>query len=417
VHHFEARSVMRRVVVTGMGIVSSIGNTKAEVLRSLRESRSGLEFFPEMAELGFKCCVAGRIKQFDTSRVSKRAKLTMSAVAQYAALAALEAIEDARLPPEALESPRVGVVVGTPFGGITEVAKAEELLSRYRNPSRLGGTGLVKTQHSTASGNLASWLGVQGRAYSICSSFCAGVDNIGHAYELVTRGILDLCIAGASEESSWKQLGAFFDNWGGMPSSWNDQPEKACRPYDRDREGMVVTQGAGILILETMERAVQRGVDPYAEIVGYGSANDGFDMFHPSGEGLRACLRQALAMAEKQGVQQIDYINSHGTGTKVHDPLEVKVIREIFNTPSPFVSSTKALAGHSLGAAGAQEAIFTLLMMRHGFIAPTVNLEHISSDCMGISHVQSLMEIPLRSAITFNAGLGGTNASLIFHKL
>lgn len=408
---------MRRVVVTGLGVVSSIGNNKGEVVRSLKESLSGIEFLPEMQELGFKCCVGGRVKRFDARRLPKRAKLTMSPAALYAAVAALEAIEDAKLPPEALKSPRVGVVVGGSFGGINEVAKAEHLLVNYKNPSRLGGTGLARTMHSTASGNLAAWLGVGGRAYSICSSFCSGVDSIGHAYELIARGAMDLCIAGASEESTWKQIGGFFDNWGGMPSSWNDQPEKACRPYDRDREGMVISEGAGILILEALEHAEQRGISPYAEIVGYGSANDGFDMFHPSGEGLRACLEQALAEATEKGVDRIDYINSHGTGTKVHDPLEVQVIREIFGPCSPFVSSTKALAGHSLGAAGAHEAVFTLLMLYYGFIAPTVNLERIAPDCEGISHVQSLMEIPLETVLTFNAGLGGTNACLIFRRL
>ncbi|MFN3475988.1 MAG: beta-ketoacyl synthase N-terminal-like domain-containing protein, partial [Candidatus Methylomirabilales bacterium] len=186
---------MRRVVVTGLGVVSSIGNNKGEVLRSLREGVSGIEFIPEMQELGFKCCVGGRVKHLDIGRVGKRARQTMSAAALYAAVAALEAIEDAELPPEALRSPRGGVVVGSSFGGINEVAKAEQLLSKYRNPSRLGGTGLVKVMHSTASGNLAAWLGVEGRAYSICSSFCSGVDNIGHAYELIARGAIDLCIA------------------------------------------------------------------------------------------------------------------------------------------------------------------------------------------------------------------------------
>lgn len=408
---------MRRVVVTGMGVVSAIGNSKGEVLRSLRESISGIEFLPEMRELGFKCCVGGRVKHLDIGRVSKRARQTMSPVSQYAALAALEAIEDAKLPPEALQSPRVGVVVGTTFGGINEVAKAEHLLVKYRNTSRLGGVGLVKLGHFTASGNLATWFGVQGRAYSICSSFCSGVDNIGHAYELIARGAMDLCIAGASEESTWKQIGGFFDNWGGMPSSWNDQPEKACRPYDRDREGMVISEGAGILILEALEHAERRGISPYAEIVGYGSANDGFDMFQPSGEGLRECLQQALATAKEKGVERIDYINSHGTGTKLHDLLEVQVIKELFGSPSPWVSSTKALAGHAMGAAGALEAVFTLLMLHHGFIAPTVNLERIAPECGGVRHVQALLEVPLETVLTFNAGLGGTNACLIFRRL
>ena len=408
---------MRRVVVTGLGVVCSIGNGNAEVLRSLRESRSGIEFVPEMKELGLRCQVLGRVKELDTTPIGKRALQTMSDVAKYAAVAALQALEDAKLPREALHSPKAAIVMGTSFGGINEVSRAEQLLLKYRNPSRLGGTGVVKLMHSTVSGNLAAWLGVQGRAYSICSSSASGLDNVGHAYELIARGVADLCLAGAAEESTWRQIGVFFDNWGGMPSSWNDQPARACRPYDRDREGTVFSEGAGVLVLEAIEEAEQRGIVPYAEIVGYGAANDGYQMFEPSGEGLQDCLRQALAAAQAKGVERIDYINSHGTGTKLHDPLEVKVIHEIFGSPSPFVSSTKGLTGHSMAAAGAHEAVFTLLMLRHGFIAPTANLEHIATDCEGISHVQSAMEVPLKTALTFSAGFGGTNACLILRKL
>jgi 3-oxoacyl-[acyl-carrier-protein] synthase-1 len=228
--------------------------------------------------------------------------------------------------------------------------------------------------------------------------------------------MVDLCICGAAEESNWKQVGGFFDNWSGMPFLWNDRPEEACRPYDVQREGTVFSEGAGILILEAMDHARRRGVVPYAEIVGYGAANDGFHMFEPTGEGLSECLRQALAAAAEKGVQRIDYVNSHGTGTKLHDALEVRVIKELFGSACPFVSSTKGLAGHSMGAAGAHEAIFTLLMLSHGFIAPTANLTRIASDCEGVAHVQSLLETSLESVATFNAGLGGTNACLVFRK-
>jgi 3-oxoacyl-[acyl-carrier-protein] synthase I len=408
---------VRRVVVSGVGAVSPLGNNAVVILRALRESRSGLEFIPEMQALGFKCCVAGRVRDLDVGCIDKRARQTMSPVALYAACAALEALEDARLPREALPELRAGVIVGTSLGGVGEWAQAQMLLQKYRNPSRLGATGLVKGMHSTAAGNVAAWLGVQGRAYSICSSFCSGVDSIGHAFELLARGVLDVCIAGSSEESSWKQIGGFFDNCGAMPVSWNDCPEKACRPYDRDRQGMVLAEGGGILLLETLEHAERRGISPYAEIVGYGSANDGADMFQPSGEGLRECLRQAMAMASEHGVDGIDYINSHGTGTELNDPLEVQVILELFGSPSPYVSSTKSLAGHALAATGALEAVYTLLMLRHDFIAPTMNLDHIAPECQGISHVQSLLALSFETAMTFNTGLGGTNACLIFRKL
>jgi 3-oxoacyl-[acyl-carrier-protein] synthase-1 len=408
---------MKRVVVTGIGVVSSIGNYRAEVVRSLKEGRSGLQFIPDMKALGFRCQVAGLVRGLDSTKIGKRSLQTMSEVAKYTAVATSEALEDAEIAPGALQSDRVGVVVGGSFGGINEVARVEHLLHQYRSPSRLGATRGVKIMRSTTSGNLAAWLGVQGRAYSICTSSASGTDNIGHAYELIAYGAVDLCICGAAEESCWKQIGGFFDNWGGVPFSWNEQPEKACRPYDRDREGTVFSEGAGILILEALDHAELRGVSPYAEIVGYGAANDGFGVFEPSGEGLTECLEQALAAAKKKQVQRIDYINSHGTGTKLHDALETKVIQAVFGANSPLVSSTKGLAGHSMGAAGAHEAVFTLLMLRDGFTAPTANLEQIAPDCEGIAHVQSLLELPLETALTFNAGLGGTNSCLIFRKL
>jgi len=407
---------MRRVLVTGLGIVSSIGNNTDAALRSLRESRSGIEFVPEMKELGFRCHVGGRVKGLDVAWIGRRTLLSMSNVARFAAAAAAEAVQDAKLPPDALKSPRAAIVVGTCLGGVNEIAKAERVLRETHNPLRVGGAGLVRGMHSTAAANLAAWLGVQGRVYSLCSSFSTGTDAIGHAYELIGRGTADVCLCGGAEESSMRQAWGCLDNWGGMPSSRNDRPEKACRPYDQDREGTVLSEGAGILVLEARDHALQRGAHPYAEIVGYGSSNDGFDMFNPSGEGLTECIRQAMAAGHERGVRRIDYINAHGTGTKVHDPLEVQVIKELFGTPSPLVSSTKGLAGHSLGATGAHEAIFTLLMLRHGFVAPTLNLERIAPDCEGVSHVQSLREDPLETAMSFNAGLGGANACLIFRK-
>jgi len=410
---------MRRVVATGLGVVSAVGTSKAEVLRSLMENISGIEFMPEMKELGFRCQVAGRVKGLDTARIGKRPLQTMSDVAKYAAMATSEALADARLPLEALHSTTASIVVGTSFGGINELTRAEELLLKYKNPSRLGGTGLVKLMHSTVSGNLATWLGVQGRAYAICSSSSSGLDNIGHAYELISRGVCDLCLCGAAEESTWRHAGIFLDNCGGMPSSWNDLPTKACRPYDRDRAGMVPSEGAGILLLETMEQAERRGIVPYAEIVGYGAATDAVDMFAPSGAGLRNSIQQATAAARQQGVHQVGYINSHGSGTKLGDAVEAQVLKQIFpvSTRSPLVSSTKGLSGHAQAAAGAHGAIFTLLMLRHDFVAPTVNLDHVAPECAGMRHVQTLTEVPLTSAMTLSLGLGGTNACLIFRKL
>lgn len=407
---------MRRVVVTGMGIVSAIGNNKAEVLRSLREGISGIEFIPEMKELGLRCQVGGRVKGLDTGKIGKRTLSTMSDVAKYAAVATLEALEDAKLPHEALRSSRVGVVVGTSFGGITEVPKTEALLLAHKSPTRLGATGAVKIMNSTAALNLAAWLGIKGRCYSVSSACSTGTDNIGNGFELIRHGVLDVCLCGGAEETCHVG-GAFLDNLAVSPPDFNDRPEKACRPYDRDRQGMVVSEGAGILVLESLEHAASRGAPAYAEVIGYGSANDGADMFEPKGPGLKRCIKQALQSADRHGPLRIDYINPHGAGTKVGDPVEVQAIRDVFGDPSPLVSSTKSLAGHSQSAAGAHEAIFTLLMLHHNFVAPTINLEHIAPECEGVRHVQSLMEIPLRTAMSFNAGLGGTNACLIFKKL
>jgi 3-oxoacyl-[acyl-carrier-protein] synthase-1 len=407
---------MNRVVVTGVGVVSSIGNDVDSVLISLRESRSGLEHVPEMEELGLACQVGGTIKGFDPKRIPKRARQTMSPVSQYAAVAALDALEDAGIPIEEVQVENAGVVAGTSLGGIGEWGRAQRLLEEHRNPSRLGATGVVKGMHATVSGNLATFLGIQGRAYALCTSFSSGLDNIGHACELVARGVLDVCLCGAAEENALRQFWVYADNWGGMAAAWNDRPQSACRPYDRERGGTVLSEGAGILVLESEEHAAARGVSAYAEIVGYGSANDGDDMFEPSGEGLSECIRQGLQAAAGKGHDTIDYVNTHGTGTRVHDALEVRLLREIFGERVPPVSSTKGLAGHGLGATGAQEAVFTLLMLRNGFIAPTHNLEQIAEDCEGVPHVTSLTEAPLQTAMCFNAGLGGTNASLVFAR-
>lgn len=409
---------MRRVVVTGMGIVSSIGNSKGEVLRSLREGHSGLEFIPEMRELGLQCQVAGRVKGLEAAaeKLGKRSLQTMSSVAKYTAVATLEAIADAQLPSDTLRSRHTGVVVGTAFGGINEVPKTEAMLLAHKSPTRLGATGAVKIMNSTVAVNLAVWLGIQGRCYAVSSACATGTDNIGHGFELIRHGLLDVCICGGAEEN-WIGAAAYLDNAFLGGTQFNARPGEVCRPYDRDRCGFVMSEGAGILVLEAFEHAMARGAPVYAEVIGYGSANDGDNMFEPKGGGLERSLRQALQMADDHRPERIDYINPHGAGTPVGDPVEVQVIREVFGQASPWVSSTKSLSGHSQGAAGAHEAIFTLLMLQHGFVVPTLNLEHVAPECDGIRHVRTLMEMPLQTAMSFNAGLGGANACLIFRKL
>ncbi len=288
---------------------------------------------------------------------------------------------------------------------------------KEKKPSRAGMTGTVKVMNSTAAGNLAAYLGVQGRTYSLSSSFALGTDNIGLSYELIKFGLIDVCICGAAEEDCWKQLGAYFDNWDGMPKDWNDRPTEACRPYDRDRQGFVMSSGAGILILEALEHARERGARIYGEIVGYGSANDGADLFRPTGTGLKRAVRQALIAAAERDINDIDYINTHGTGTALGDRVEVEVIKKVFGNSVPVISSTKGLTGHGLGAAGAQEAVYTLLMLSNNFIAPTVNLENIAPECAGIPHVQSILEREFNTAMSFSVGLGGTNSCIIFKTI
>jgi 3-oxoacyl-[acyl-carrier-protein] synthase I len=407
---------MPRVVITGMGIVSSIGNDKEAVLQSLREGRSGLVSFPEMERAGFRSAVYAPVKDWDPAPIGRRPLQTMSRAAQLAAGAAREAVAEAGLTPEQLASERTGVVVGSAFPGVADATRAEEIVAAHGGPSRAGGTGVVKIMNSGVSGNLAAHLGITGRVYSISSAFAAGLDNIGHAYDLVRFGLQDVVLAGATEEDTWRHAGVSFENAGALSTGFNDRPEEACRPYDRQRAGLVLSEGAAVVVLENVEHAERRGARPWAEIVGYGCTNDGADMFRPSGEGLEAALAEALAAARAQGVEHVDYVNTHGTGTPLGDTVEVATMRKTFGE-GPLVSSTKGATGHSLGATGAQEAVYTLLMMRHGFVAPTRNLREVDPECTGVRHVQQLTAAPLHAALTFNVGFGGTNACLVMRRI
>lgn len=407
---------MNRVVVTGLGAVSPIGNNTKEVFDSLQVGRSGIVFMPEMGEAGFKSCVYGPVKGLDTNVVPKKQSQTMSDVAKYGMVAALEALQDAGLAPEALQTERAGIIAGVCGGGVGKITRTERMIEEGISLSRAGANGVVQIMNSTVTANLAALFGVKGRTYSLSSACCTGTDCIGHAYILLKHGQLDLCIGGGAEEDLWKQMGPSFDNTGEMPRSFNDRPTQACRPYDRDREGFALSAGAGMVILETLDHAQKRGAEIYAEIVSYGSTNDGEDMFRPNGEGLKRAICQTLNGTRNLGITTIDYINPHGSGTKVGDDVEVRVIREVFGK-EPLISSTKSLTGHSMAATGALEVIYTLLMLDHNFVAATANLEHIAPECEGIRHVSSAREVPLQNVMSFNFGLGGANACLIFRKL
>lgn len=404
-------------MVTGLGVLSSLGFSLEEVVSALQYGCSGLVFMPEMQELGFKCNIYGPVKSWNSENLDKRAKQTMSTVALYALGTAKKAINDAGFELSQLQNERTCVFVGTSFGGINELFKIEHCVKKLKKPTRAGLTGIVKVMNSTASANLATYFGIKGRTGSISSSFASGIDNIGHGYELIKFGLQDVCISGSSEGDCWKQLGVYFDNWKGMPMSFNNQPAKACRPYDRDRQGFVMSCGAGILILEALDHARKRGAKIYAEIVGFGSANDGDDMFRPNGKGLKRAICQALTSNSNFSINFVDYINTHGTGTSLGDRVEVKTIKDVFGSVAPLISSTKGLTGHGLGAAGAQEAVYTLLMLRDDFVVPTTNLENIAPDCNGVPHVQIVEEKSLSTAMSFNVGLGGTASCIVFKKI
>jgi 3-oxoacyl-[acyl-carrier-protein] synthase-1 len=412
----------KRVVVTGLGIVSSIGNDIQEVERSLRDGRSGMVFMPEMKKLGYRCCVFAPVRELDLSGIRGKGRQTMSTAASYAVIAALEALRDGKLSlddlAEGIAGPdtEVAVVVGTAAGGVSEVPWAEDTRRQQKSTSRLGGAGVVRIMNSTASGNLAALLRIRGRACSLSAACATGLYNIGYAYELIKHGTVDLCICGSAEEDLWRQVGLSGDNSDGMPTDYNDRPTQACRPYDRDRQGFVISAGAGILILEEHEHARSRGARIYAEVVGYGAANDGEDLFVPSGDGLRRAIDEAMRSTSEWGVHEIDYINSHGAGTIAGDRVEAEALASIFGR-GPIVSSTKGASGHSQGATASQEAVFTALMLHHGFVAPTKNLENIAPECDGVRHAQLVQDVGMQTAMTVNSGLGGANACLVLKKL
>jgi len=404
----------QRVVVTGLGMVSSIGSDKGAVVEALRQGRSGLVALPEMERAGMSCHVYAPVRGWNESKIPKRARQTMAPVAGYAAAAAQDAVRDADLDLGKLNAVRAGAIVGTVFGGVSEVSRMHALLSAGRK-SRAGGVGMVKFINSTASGNLAAMLGLKGRAYSVSTSFASGLDNVGHAYELIRQGVLDVAVCGGSEEQCRLQVGPYFENLGVLPKGFNDRPAEACRPYDADRQGVVLSAGAGICVLESLEHAERRSGRIYAEIVAYAATNDGDDMFRPSGEGLARAIRKALAEAAEHGVERIDYVNSHATGTPAGDAIEAAVLRDVIGN-GPLVSSTKGLSGHALGAAGSLELTYSLLMMSKGFVAPTANLRSIAPECGGLNHVQTMVRREAAAMMCLSVGIGGFNSCVMLGK-
>ena len=401
---------MRRVVVTGYGIVSSLGNNAAEVSTSLREGRSGLKFNPKYAEMGMRSQVSGRPDLELEAVVDRRNLRFMGDAAAYAWLSMKQAIEHAGLTPEQVSNPRSGLVAGS--GGASsfnQVWAADTL--RAKGIKRVGPFMVTRTMGSTVSACLATPFGIKGVNYSITSACATSAHCIGHAAQLIAWGQQDVVFAGGGEEESW-ELSLLFDGMGAMSSGRNDQADKASRAFDAGRDGFVIAGGGGMLVLESLEHAQARGAHILAELVGFGATSDGHDMVAPSGEGAVRCMQQALTTVKTP----VDYINAHGTSTPVGDMAELKAVREVFGNAVPAISSTKSLSGHSLGAAGVQEAIYCLLMMEGGFAAASANIENLDPLAEGLPVLLERRDAPLNTVMSNSFGFGGTNATLVFSR-
>ncbi len=404
---------MRRVVVTGMGIVSSIGNNCQEVTQSLREAKSGIVAAPDYERLGFRSQVHGSLKIDLDAVVDRRARRFQGDGAGYAWVAMQQAIADAGLKPGEVSHPRTGLIVGS--GGPSTkaiVAAADITRDPAKGPKRVGPFAVPKAMSSTCSANLSTWFKTKGVNYSISSACSTSANCIGNAAEMIQWGKQDIMFAGGAEELDWS-LSVLFDAMGAMSSRFNATPEKASRAYDRNRDGFVISGGGGIVVLEELEHAKARGAKIYGELVGYGATADGADMVAPSGEGAVRCMQMAL----ERVTAPVDYINPHATSTPVGDIPEINAIREVFGEKMPPISATKSLTGHSQGAAGVHEAIYTLLMMQHGFICESANIEELDPAVEGANIVrQRIDNAAINLAISNSFGFGGTNATLVFQR-
>ena len=401
---------MERVVITGLGIVSCLGNDRDSVAASLRDTRPGIRAVPEYAELGFRSQVAG-VPQVDLdARIDRKQRRFMGDAAAFAYLGLQDAIADAGLDPEAVSHPRIGVIAGSGGGSCANQVEAADLL-RAKGVRRVGPYMVTRTMCSTVSANLATALRIRGVNYSISSACATSAHCIGAAMEQIQLGKQDIVFAGGGEELHWTQT-MLFDAMGALSSKYNDAPLRASRAYDADRDGFVIAGGGGMVVVESLLHAQGRGARILAEIVGYGATSDGADMVAPSGEGAARCMRQALATVDGD----IDYLNTHGTSTPVGDVAELGAMREVFGEHVPPFSSTKSLSGHSLGAAGVHEAIYCLLMMERGFIAGSANVETPDPAAAGLPLVTASRDAALRTVMSNSFGFGGTNASLVLRR-
>ncbi len=403
---------MRRVVVTGLGIVSSIGNDAAEVTASLREAKSGISFSPDFAEHGFKCQVWGKPTLDPTDQVDRRAMRFLSQGGAWNHVAMKQAIADSGLEEGDITNERTGIVMGSGGPSTRTIVEAALTTEKNGSPKRIGPFAVPKAMSSTASATLATWFKIHGVNYSISSACSTSAHCIGNAAELIQWGKQDVMFAGGHEDLDWT-MSNLFDAMGAMTSDFNEDAPRASRAYDAARDGFVIAGGAGVVILEELEHAKARGAKIYGEIVGYGATSDGYDMVAPSGEGAVRCMRQALADIEGE----IDYINTHGTSTPVGDSREIGAIREVFGEKIPHIQSTKSLTGHSLGAAGVQESIYSLLMMQEGFIGESAHIDLLDPEFEGVPIVRERIDNAKIDTVLSNSfGFGGTNATLVFRR-
>ena len=400
---------MRRVVVTGMGIVSSIGNNVQEVTTSLHDAKSGIVRAEKYAELGFRCQVHGA-PNYDLDTVDRRVRRFMGDGAAWNYVAMQQAIADSGLEEKDQKNDRTGIIMGS-GGPSTRIVVQAADTTREKGPKRVGPFAVPATMSSTNSATLATPFGIRGVNYSISSACATSAHCIGNAAEMIQWGKQDVMFAGGGEELDWT-LSVMFDAMGAMSSKYNDRPATASRAYDKNRDGFVIAGGAGTVVLEELEHAKARGAKIYAEIVGYGATSDGYDMVAPSGEGAMRCMKMAML-----GVGQIDYINPHGTSTPVGDQKEIEAIRAVFGDKIPPISSTKSLTGHSLGATGVQEAIYSLLMMKNGFLCESANIEELDPEFADVPILRKRVDNAKVDTVMSNSfGFGGTNATLVMQR-
>ena len=403
---------MRRVVVSGMGIVSSLGNDVEQVTQSLKAGKSGIQFCDDYAELGMRSQIAGRVS-IDKAKLIERKKLRfMGDAAAYSYIAMQQAIEDAGLDLEEIKNPKVGLITGS-GGGSPENNVIAAQVAKDRGVKRVGPYAVPKTMGSTTSACLSTMFGIQGTSYSISSACSTSAHCIGHAADLIRAGRHHTVFAGGGEEEHWT-MSILFDAMGAMSSKYNDTPTQASRAYDANRDGFVIAGGGGILVLEEYEHAKARGAKIYAEIVGFGATSDGFDMVAPSGEGAIRCMQQALETVDAP----VDYVNTHGTSTPVGDVKELEALKAVFKDKvMPYISATKSLSGHALGAAGVHEAIYSLIMMKESFLAASANVMELDPYAADFPILVENLSKKVKTVMSNSFGFGGTNATLVFQGL